>query len=107
LAISHPKYMDTPRKPDIEDTIPKPIPSSDHSTQNSSFLKNALMIAAGGALAAIVVFGVYYTFKRVQVEDVDRAKLFIKSELKRLRNPYLTSDGAMRKKDFFDLIMLV
>ena len=36
-----------------------------------------------------------------------KAKEFLKSELRRLKNPVLTRDGIMRKKDFFDLIVLI
>lgn len=28
-------------------------------------------------------------------------------ELQRLKNPVLTRDGGLKKKDFFDLIMLI
>jgi hypothetical protein len=38
---------------------------------------------------------------------LSKAKLFIKNEIARLKNPSLTRDDALRKRDFFDLIMLI
>ena len=45
--------------------------------------------------------------KPTEATHMSRAKIFIKHEIARLKDPNLTRDDALRKKDFFDLIMLI
>jgi hypothetical protein len=70
----------------------------------------ALIIGIGGALAAIVAFGIYshLSGKKAQPTSGDeKIEQYLAEETMRLRDPELTEEGAMLKEDFFDLIFLI
>lgn len=79
-------------------------------TDDQLFYTKAFFLAAGGAVAAFLVYGVYnsYQSKGVSVTPDSKINEFIASEMERLRNcSLIDEEGLLEKQDFFDLILLM
>jgi len=58
-------------------------------------------------LTTISIYGVYARLNQKSLTLEEKSRLFIRKELKRLKNPKLIEEGILNNKDFFDIILLI
>lgn len=58
-------------------------------------------------MTTISIYGVYARLNQKSLTLEEKSRLFIRKELKRLKNPKLIEEGILNNKDFFDIILLI